>query len=41
MATNHLSAVLCADDRTAVYDGLAADLRLVADALADDDVSAR
>ncbi|WP_051430339.1 UdgX family uracil-DNA binding protein [Streptomyces roseochromogenus] len=35
VATIHPSAVLRADDRTAVYDGLVADLRLVADVLAD------
>lgn len=33
LATTHPSAVLRADDRQAVYDGLVADLRLAADAL--------
>ncbi|MGW0994302.1 UdgX family uracil-DNA binding protein [Streptomyces sp. NPDC002520] len=37
VATIHPSAVLRADDRTAVYDGLVADLRLVATVLADGD----
>ncbi|MFF4038135.1 UdgX family uracil-DNA binding protein [Streptomyces sp. NPDC001816] len=36
VATIHPSAVLRADDRAAVYDGLVADLRLVADVLAGD-----
>jgi len=34
LATTHPSAVLRADDRDAVYDGLVADLRLAAEALA-------
>ncbi|MGW0765579.1 UdgX family uracil-DNA binding protein [Streptomyces sp. NPDC002676] len=41
VATIHPSAVLRATDRTAVYDGLVADLRLVADVLADGDGRAR
>ncbi|MDQ0993786.1 UdgX family uracil-DNA binding protein [Streptomyces sp. V3I7] len=37
VATIHPSAVLRADDREAVYDGLVADLRVVADVLGDGD----
>ncbi|MFJ9822462.1 UdgX family uracil-DNA binding protein [Streptomyces sp. NPDC101151] len=41
IATIHPSAVLRATDRTAVYDGLVADLRLVADILAEGEGRAR
>jgi DNA polymerase len=41
VATIHPSAVLRADDRTPVYEGLVADLRIVADVLKNGDASAR